>query len=254
MQQQHQIKKLQPLISKPVSNIMAVPNCSPRSSIGSVQPTRIVPTSTVSSGNETFKQELQKMGILNSYEVVWTGDLVFKSKPTPVDFHYLKGNKSLVKNFLNFMNSNNPRPNSLALLNRLKLELPQIKTLFQNLNNNGGNPFLINNATILLAVANIPNSALNDGKAIRSLEDHLQVQLVKYFHEKKACGVVSTPNFNNKTANLYLFSRSSSFVENVMGLHGGRMWEYLRGSEYPYLMVVFFRFDVIFYLFLFSLS
>merc|ERR1711879_150034 len=141
-QQQLQIKKLQPLIPKPVSNIMAVPNCSPRSSIGSVQPTRIAPTSSI--GNETFKQELQKMGILNNYEVVWTGDLVFKSKPTTVDFHYLKGNKSLVKNFLNFMNTNNPqRQNSLALLNRLKLELPQIKNLFQNLNNNGGNPFLI---------------------------------------------------------------------------------------------------------------
>ena len=237
---QQNLKKLQPLIPKPVSNIMPMPvQYSPKSSVSSVtgqltkqQPNigHMVPHKISSlSGNETFKQELKKLGLLNFHDIVWSGDIVFKGKPTAVDFHYLKGNKNLVKIFLNYTCVGS---NSLNLLNRMKLDMPGIKELFTKLSTD--NIFLNTNAAILLAVANIPDSSLNDGQAIRQIEDHLKVQLVNYFKEKNACGVVSSPK-----AQLYLFSRDCDFSEQMLVLHGGKMLDYLKGSEYPYLMVVF---------------
>lgn len=162
------------------------------------------------------------------FPMVWTGRLALKSTEAMINLHLINGSETFLNDVLGRqVTEENPRRDSVKILQRLRLDNGQVEHIYRILTNPEYACCLA-----LSSVNNIENLKEND--------TNLKSHFIDYLINKKIAGISSLGEVETKfkSARVHVFA-PGEIVNRYLSELATSLHDYLQNTDTRYLLIVF---------------
>ncbi|EFO85760.1 hypothetical protein CRE_01724 [Caenorhabditis remanei] len=171
---------------------------------------------------------IDEAAFTKNFPMVWTGRLALKSTETMVNLHLINGSETFLNGVLGrHLTNDNPRRDSVKILQRLRLDNGQVEHIYGILTNPEYACCLA-----LSSVTEYENLARN--------ESNLKASFIDYLTKKQIAGISSLEEVDAKfkSARVHVFA-PGEIVNKYLSELAASLHDYLQNTDTRYLLIVF---------------
>ncbi|CAL2033108.1 hypothetical protein CAEBREN_06039 [Caenorhabditis brenneri] len=173
---------------------------------------------------------VDKADFTKNFPMVWTGRLSLKSTDCMINLHLINGSETFLNDVLGRqINDENPRRDSMKIVQRLRLDNGQVEHIHSILTNP--------DYACCIALSSVTDLTPGD---IQTKDAHLKASVIDYLTKKQIAGVSSLEEVEMKfkSARVHVFAKGD-IVDKYLSELAAPLHNYLSNTDTRFLLVVF---------------